>query len=259
MLSHMLLWGVVAALLAPTHSHTSHWGRECPDIDPVPNLDTNRITGTWYVMYKFDTSNTCLVWNITKRSDETFTLTENRQFAALDAVSLDHTHWLSATLDTPNPEVPARMRVRWPTSLTGKADFTVFDTDYENFMAVFECDRAGFFHRRSVAVLSRTNVMDQALLERVRATLDKSKIPHGTLRIVNQEGCRDKGRFHLHTDGELFGLLPADVMTLEQRLAAGVEDYDVTELEILGDGVEAGVDGGFSGSLRAPKRKRSLQ
>jgi len=245
-LCHMLLWGVMAALLAPTHSHTTHSGRACPEIEAFPNLDGGRITGTWYVMYHFDTSNSCLVWNITRRNDETFTLTENRQFWLLDAVNLDHTHWLSASLDTPNPEVPARMRVRWPTSFTGKADFTVFDTDYENFMAVFECDRAGFFHRRAVSVLSRTNVMDQSLLQRVRDALDKNGIPHDQLHIVDQTKCRGKGRFHVHTDGELLGLLPPDTMTSEQRLS---EDYDITQLN-------SGIDDGFSDSLTLSKRRR---
>ena len=60
------------------------------------------------------------------------------------------------------------MRVRWPTSVTGKADFVVFDTDYTNFMAVFECDRAGFYHRRSVAILSRTDTIEQRFVDRVR-------------------------------------------------------------------------------------------
>jgi len=57
-------------------------------------------------------------------------------------------------------------------------------------------------------------------------------------------------RFNWHTDGELFGLLKPDApKTQEQRLRAGVEDYDISQLEILGDGVEE--QNSFKGSLKA--------
>jgi len=52
-------------------------------------------------------------------------------------------------------------------ALTGKADFVIFDTDYRDYMAVFECDRAGLLHRRSVTILSRASVMDQMFVDRV--------------------------------------------------------------------------------------------
>merc|ERR1719369_1355246 len=147
-------------------------GRSCPSIDAHPNLDVDRISGRWFMVYKFDTSNTCVVWNITAHHDETLSLTESRQLGLLDRVSVDHTHRLTATLDIANPEVPGRMRIRWPTSLTGKADFVVFATDYDNYMAVFECDRAGFFHRRSVAILGRTDAIEQRHIDTVKQLLD---------------------------------------------------------------------------------------
>ena len=52
-------------------------------------------------------------------------------------------------------------------ALTGKADFVVFDTDYDSYVAVFECDRAGLLHRRSVAVLSRSHTIDEMFVRRV--------------------------------------------------------------------------------------------
>jgi len=187
--------------------HTTHWGRTCPAIDAFPNLVTSKITGIWFMIHKFDSSNKCVVWNITSHSDETLSVTETREFPLLNSVSLDHRHKITAQLDIPNPEVPSRMRVRWPTSVTGKADFVVFDTDYTNFMAVFECDRAGFYHRRSVAILSRTDTIEQRFVDRVKAALKQKSIPHGALQRVDHGSCKTNSRYNWHIDGELFGLL----------------------------------------------------
>lgn len=55
----------------------------------------------------------------------------------------------------------------FPAALTGSADFIVFDTDYETYLAVFECDRAGLLHRRSVAILSRERTIDEMFVRRV--------------------------------------------------------------------------------------------
>ena len=54
-------------------------------------------------------------------------------------------------------------------AITGKADFIVFDTDYDNYMAIFECNRAGLVHRRSVTVLSRSSTIDEMFIKRVRS------------------------------------------------------------------------------------------
>lgn len=252
-----LICVVVAALLSSTaSSHTSHLGRTCPEIDPFPNLSTEKILGTWYVVYQFDTSNTCLVWNISRTSDEQMAITESRQLWLLDALSVDHQHTVTATLDMPNPEVPARMRVRWPTSLTGKADFTIFDTDYKDYLAVFECDRAGLFHRRSVTILSRASVMDQIFVERIRRLLDTKKIPHDALEIVDHDLCREKGRYNWHTQGELFGLLggPDAPKTQEQKLGSGVQNYDISQLELLGEDIMKDAEGRpFKGSIKSPR------
>ncbi|KAF2356095.1 Lipocalin/cytosolic fatty-acid binding domain [Trinorchestia longiramus] len=250
-----LLLVLVAACVGLVSPHTVHMGRTCPEVDPFPNLSLDKILGVWYVVYQFDTSNTCLVWNITRVGEERLAITETRQLWLLDSLRIDHQHLLTATLDIPNPEVPARMRIRWPTSITGKADFTIFDTDYQEYMAVFECDRAGLIHRRSVTILSRASVMNQMFVDRIRRILDTKNIPHAALNIIDHNICREQGQYSWHTEGELFGLLSRDAsQTQEQRLASGVEGYDISQLEILGDGVLKNADGTeFKGSIKVPR------
>lgn len=245
---------VVAGVVAAVVGHTLHLGRTCPEVLPFPNLSVDKIMGQWFVLHKFDTDNTCLIWNFTRGAlPDTLMVTETRQLAFLDTLGIDHTHAVTARIDINNPEVPGKMRIRWPTSLTGKADFIVFDTDYETYMAVFECDRAGFLHRRSATILSRSRNIDSMFVERVRRLLDTADVSHSALSTINHDLCRKTGNHNWHVDGDLFGLLPGvDEAEVRRRVSQGVQNYDVTQLEIIGDGVEP--DGEtFRGSLkRAP-------
>ncbi|KAK3874204.1 hypothetical protein Pcinc_020839 [Petrolisthes cinctipes] len=232
---------VAAGVVGLALGHTLHLGRTCPDILPFPNLSVDKTLGEWFVLHKFDTDNTCLMWNLTKGElPDTLQVTETRQLSFLDTLGVDHTHAVTARLDINNPEVPARMRIRWPTSaLTGKADFTVFDTDYTSYMAVFECDRAGLLHRRSVTILSRQRNIDDMFVARVKRLLDTADVSHSALSTINHDLCRKTGNHNWHVDGDLFGLLPGvDEAEVRRRVSQGVKEYDVSQLEIVGEGVE---------------------
>ncbi|XP_071526183.1 apolipoprotein D-like isoform X3 [Panulirus ornatus] len=242
---------MVAVMVAGAVGHTLHLGRTCPDVLPFPNLSVDKVLGRWYVLHKFDTDNTCLVWNVTRGEiPDTLLVTETRQLSVLDTLGVDHTHAVTAMVDIPNPEVPGKMRIRWPTSLTGKADFIVFDTDYETYMSVFECDRAGLLHRRSVTILSRTRTIDDMFVSRVRRLLDTADVSHSALSTISHDSCRQSGQHNWHVDEELFGLLPGvDEEEVRRRVSQGVVDYDITQVEIISDGVTPD-DSSFRGSLR---------
>ncbi|KAK7066446.1 hypothetical protein SK128_008028 [Halocaridina rubra] len=203
--------------------HTLHLGRTCPDVQPFPNLSVEEVLGVWYVLYKFDTDNTCLIWNITRGElPDTLQVKETRQLSFLDTFGVDHTHSVTANIDIPNPEVPGKMRIRWPTSITGKADFIVFDTDYDSYMAVFECDRAGLLHRRSATILSRTQGLSDMLVRRVRRLLETADVSHHHLSAISHNTCRGNGKHNWHVDEELFGLLPGvDEAEVRRRISEG--------------------------------------
>ena len=76
-----------------------------------------QIMGKWFVVYNFDTSNTCLQWefNRSTTNPEQIEVKETRQLYLLDTLGVDHKHAITGVLDMPNPEVPASLRVRWPT------------------------------------------------------------------------------------------------------------------------------------------------
>ncbi|XP_042890890.1 uncharacterized protein LOC122265578 [Penaeus japonicus] len=209
--SHGRMLLTLAALVAGAWAHTLHLGRTCPEVTPFQNLSVDKILGEWYVIHMFSdiVDNTCLVWNMTRGTEpDTIVLKETRQLAVLDVFNVNHTHAVSAVIDIPNLEVPSKMRIRWPTSITGKADFIIFDTDYDTYMAVFECDRAGLLHRRSVAILSRTKTIDELFLGRVRRLLDTAKVDHSALVGISHDSCREIGEHNWHVDDELFDILP---------------------------------------------------
>ncbi|KAK8396804.1 hypothetical protein O3P69_005042 [Scylla paramamosain] len=240
---------VAAAVVATAMGHTLHLGRTCPEVMPFPNLSVDKVLGSWYVVHKFDTDNTCLMWNMTHGPlPDTLLVKETRQLAVLDTLGVDHTHAITARVDIPNPEVPGKMRIRWPTSLTGSADFIVFDTDYETYMAVFECDRAGLLHRRSVAILSRSRNIDVMFVNRVRRLLDAAGVSHSALEAIDHDLCKTKGKNNWHVDEELFGLLPGVTEEeVRRRVSEDVENYDISQIEIIGDGVMP--EGDFRGSI----------
>ncbi|XP_063844192.1 uncharacterized protein LOC135090924 isoform X2 [Scylla paramamosain] len=241
---------VAAAVVAAAMGHTLHLGRTCPEVMPFPNLSVDKVLGSWYVVHKFDTDNTCLMWNMTHGPlPDTLLVKETRQLAVLDTLGVDHTHAITARVDIPNPEVPGKMRIRWPTSaLTGSADFIVFDTDYETYMAVFECDRAGLLHRRSVAILSRSRNIDVMFVNRVRRLLDAAGVSHSALEAIDHDLCKTKGKNNWHVDEELFGLLPGVTEEeVRRRVSEDVENYDISQIEIIGDGVMP--EGDFRGSI----------
>ena len=54
--------------------------------------------------------------------------------------------------------------------LAGKADYTVVDTDYNTYAVVFECQKlAGFLHRKSTAILSRSPSLLRDIITKVRS------------------------------------------------------------------------------------------
>lgn len=53
--------------------------------------------------------------------------------------------------------------------VAGSASYTVFDTDYRNYAAIFTCQKLPLSHRQSVSVLSRTKTIDSSILEEVSA------------------------------------------------------------------------------------------
>lgn len=56
--------------------------------------------------------------------------------------------------------------------IIGKADYIVYFTDYENYGAIFRCQKVLFGHRRSATILSRYPYLSQSFRNQVRSHTD---------------------------------------------------------------------------------------
>ncbi|XP_050312445.1 apolipoprotein D-like isoform X2 [Anthonomus grandis grandis] len=169
--------------------HSYHLG-ECPNIEPQPEFNMNRMLGIWYVMEKTSTASSCIVYNITKSDEpDEYKIEEISQHFLLALTPLKHGYHYKGTLKVPDRGIPARMTVSFPLSVAGKSSFTVFMTDYDTYAGIFTCQKLTFAHRQSATILSRTRTLDKMYTDKLRTRLANSQIDPFELSLISQRDC----------------------------------------------------------------------
>lgn len=103
---------------------------------------------------------------------------------------VSHRYSYTGELEVKDTDVPAKMTVKFPLNiLPGDAIFKVFMTDYENYGAIFSCQKLPGSHRQSATILSRTKDMDKAYVDKIRTRLQSSGVDPFDLSIINQSNC----------------------------------------------------------------------
>ncbi|XP_037783809.1 apolipoprotein D-like [Penaeus monodon] len=187
----MLFASIVAlvGLLGSAHAHDWGFG-QCPRADPFPNLSVDKFLGLWYVIEQFDTSSTCLTLNYSRVSTTQLKVTKSRQLYLLDSLNIDHTNDYTGTLDIPDGENAGKMRVKWPLNVAGKGDYVVYDTDYDTYAAIYECQQlSSLMHRKSASILSRTPALDQTFVNRTKRRLNSFNIDTEDFDVVDHNSC----------------------------------------------------------------------
>ncbi|XP_022253346.1 apolipoprotein D-like, partial [Limulus polyphemus] len=92
----------------------------------------------------------------------------------------------------PDPEVPAKLKVEFPTSNstynTGK--YWVLDTDYNTYSVVYACTSiAGVFRSESCWILARQRTLPQETTNKLFNFLDTNGINSNKLIMTNQTNC----------------------------------------------------------------------
>ncbi|XP_071533785.1 apolipoprotein D-like isoform X2 [Panulirus ornatus] len=169
--------------------HDWGWGR-CPRADPFPKLSVNKLLGLWYVIEQIDTTSTCLTMNFTRVTPTQLKVTKSRQLLLLDTLSIEHLNSYTATLDIPDGENAGKMRVKWPLNLAGKADYIVFDTDYETYAAIYECQPfTSFAHRQSATILSRSRALNSTIIDKIKQQLKSFGIETQDFDVIDHASC----------------------------------------------------------------------
>lgn len=128
-----------------------------------------QLLGVWYAVQKTSTGSSCITYNFTRLTEPyTYELEQVSQHFALGLTPLKHEYHYTGKLSVPDEAIPARMKVRFPLSVAGSAMYTVFMTDYDNYAAVFTCQKLAFAHRQSVTILSRERTLDKMFLDKVK-------------------------------------------------------------------------------------------
>lgn len=180
---------MAALVLREGHGHSYSLG-DCPVIDPMTPFSMERMLGVWYVIQKTSTASTCITYNFTKLDEpDNFQLEQTSQHFILGLTPLAHEYHYTGRLSVPDSAVPARMKVKFPLNVLGKASFTVFMTDYDTFAAVYTCQGLGIGHRDSATILSRTRTLDKVFVDKVRSRLASYNIDPFDLSIISQRNC----------------------------------------------------------------------
>ncbi|XP_042858117.1 apolipoprotein D-like [Penaeus japonicus] len=216
----------VAGLLGSVHAHDWGFGK-CPRADPFPNLSVEKFLGLWYVIEQFDTSSTCLTLNYSRESDTQLKVTKSRQLYLLDSLNIDHTNDYTGTLDIPDGENAGKMRVKWPLNVAGKGDYVVFDTDYDTYAAIYECQQlSSIMHRKSAAILARTPALDQTFVDRVKRRLGSFSIDTSHFDVVGHSSCtsRSDSDLNINIDDDTFKKIMSGASEGIKNVASTVAD-----------------------------------
>ncbi|XP_063833239.1 apolipoprotein D-like [Ostrinia nubilalis] len=191
---------VLLAVLGGVYTHTYHLGA-CPVVEPMPGFEMNKLLGVWYVIQKTSTASHCITYNFTKTPEPgKYELEQVSQHFILGLTPLKHDYRYTGILTVPDPAVPARMKVRFPLSVAGSAQYTVIATDYTTYAAIFTCQKLAFAHRRSATILSRGKELDKMFVDKMRTKLSSFGVDPYDLSIITQTGCP------LHPNGSTEGV-----------------------------------------------------
>lgn len=153
--------------------------------------------GIWYAIQKTSTASSCLIYNITRGEEPgEYFIEQTSQHFALGLTPLKHEYSYTGQLSVPIPELPSKMKVKFPLSKffksfsfymkkqqqqkiniliysvhfldpAGDSDFSIFMTDYETYAGVFTCQKLAFAHRQSATLLSRNRDLDKVYVDKV--------------------------------------------------------------------------------------------
>merc|ERR1712154_632271 len=153
---------LVIVSLTSVRSHEYYNGR-CLTFSPMANLDWQRFTGDWWVVFKMNSRSSCIRYNYASSGGQKL-VTEEKLLPVLGRFGVPSAVHSEGTLRTTSPANLAAMTVDWDTGVLGDLmfsdmDYVVLDTDYNSRALVCSCQHLnmGFFavNRRSCSYMIR--------------------------------------------------------------------------------------------------------
>jgi len=210
-----LFWSLAVFFLAASVSgHDSYLGK-CPNFKPMDGFDFDRFIGRWYAVEKFDTSSRCLTYDFNENELGEREVLQTSVINPLKKLSVDNKVKYKGDLTFPRSSTPADMIVKFPLSVLGSAEYTLMDTDYDNYAMLCTCQQTKIifdiltWHRRSCTILQRkpeynkeyVNQMHELLNNQVGREDPDEDQPDHDFDVIRHDRCdyEDNGK-GLHID-----------------------------------------------------------
>ncbi|XP_063548914.1 uncharacterized protein LOC134756051 [Cydia strobilella] len=178
----------VLALIATASAQIPSLGW-CPDYQPMANFNMNRFLGTWYEAERYFTVSELGSRCVTTKYEQTpegRILVSNEITNSLTGMK----RVMDGHLQVIGREGEGRIIVKY-SSLPVPYDneFSILDTDYDNYAVMWSCSGIGPVHTQNAWVLTRDRLANMQIMQSAYGVLDRFKISRAFFVKTNQADC----------------------------------------------------------------------
>ncbi|XP_047985096.1 apolipoprotein D-like isoform X1 [Leguminivora glycinivorella] len=161
----------------------------CPDYQPMANFNMNRFLGTWYEAERYFTVSELGSRCVTTKYEQTpegRILVSNEITNSLTGMK----RVMDGHLQVIGREGEGRIIVKY-SSLPVPFDneFSILDTDYDNYAVMWSCSGIGPVHTQNAWVLTRDRLANMQIMQAAYGVLDRFKISRAFFLKTNQADC----------------------------------------------------------------------
>ncbi|CAH2233437.1 apolipoprotein D-like [Pararge aegeria] len=161
----------------------------CPDYQPMANFNVNRFLGTWYEAERFFTVSELGSRCVTTKYESTpegRILVNNEITNALTGMK----RVMGGSLQMIGREGEGRLIIKYAT-LPNSYDneYSILDTDYENFAVMWSCSGIGPVHIQNAWILTRDRLAPPLVMQYAYSVLDRYHISRTFFVKTNQADC----------------------------------------------------------------------
>ncbi|KAJ0182734.1 hypothetical protein K1T71_002103 [Dendrolimus kikuchii] len=161
----------------------------CPDLSPMNNFDMNRFLGTWYEAERFFTvselGSRCVTTNYLATPEGRIIVSNE-----ITGVLTGFKRLMEGSLQMVGREGEGRFMVKYiSTPLPYDYEYSILDTDYDNYAVMWSCSGIGPVHTQNTWLLTRERIAPISAMQNAYNVLDRFKISRTFFIKTNQADC----------------------------------------------------------------------
>ncbi|CAG4986206.1 unnamed protein product [Parnassius apollo] len=161
----------------------------CPDYQPMADFNINHFLGTWYEAERYFSVSELGTRCVTTKYEST---PEGRIIVSNEIINsmTGMKRVLDGHLQMIGRDGEGRMFVKYAAlPRPYDTEFSVLDTDYDNYAVMWSCSGMGPVHIQSAWILTRERLAPALTLQKAYAALDKFKVSRAFFVKTNQADC----------------------------------------------------------------------